>query len=214
MFTGIVEELGTVRRVLPGARAGKIVIGARKVLEDVHIGDSIAVNGVCLTVVAATSDEFTADVMPETLRKSGLGTLKAGDPVDIERAMAANGRFGGHIVSGHIDGVGRIVETRPEENAVIVTISAPPEILALIVEKGSIAIDGISLTVASLSRTTFSVSLIPHTAAQTVLLKKRAGDVVNLENDIVGKYVQKLLAGATGSQPSGLTLEYLQANGF
>ena len=214
MFTGIVEELGTVRRVLPGARAGKIVIGAHKVLEDVHIGDSIAVNGVCLTVVSASADEFTADVMPETLRKSGLGTLKAGDPVDLERAMAADGRFGGHIVSGHIDGVGRIVETRPEENAVIVTISAPPEILALIVEKGSIAIDGISLTVASLTRTTFSVSLIPHTAAQTVLLKKRAGDVVNLENDIVGKYVQKLLAGATGSRPSGLTLEYLQANGF
>ena len=214
MFTGIVEELGTVRRVLPGARAGKIVIGAHKVLEDVHIGDSIAVNGVCLTVVSASADEFTADVMPETLRKSGLGTLKAGDPVDLERAMAADGRFGGHIVSGHIDGVGRIVETRPEENAVIVTVSAPPEILALIVEKGSIAIDGISLTVASLSRTTFSVSLIPHTAAQTVLLKKHAGDVVNLENDIVGKYVQKLLSGATGSQPSGLTLEYLQANGF
>lgn len=214
MFTGIVEELGTVRRVLPGARAGKIVIGAHKVLEDVHIGDSIAVNGVCLTVVSASADEFTADVMPETLRKSGLGTLKAGDPVDLERAMAANGRFGGHIVSGHIDGVGRIVETRPEENAVIVTISAPPEILAIIVEKGSIAIDGISLTVASLSRTTFSVSLIPHTAAQTVLLKKHAGDVVNLENDIVGKYVQKLLSGTTGSQPSGLTLEYLQANGF
>ena len=214
MFTGIVEELGTVRRVLPGARAGKIVIGAHKVLEDVHIGDSIAVNGVCLTVVSASADEFTADVMPETLRKSGLGTLKAGDPVDLERAMAADGRFGGQSGSGHIDGVGRIVETRPEENAVIVTGSAPPEILALIVEKGSIAIDGISLTVASLSRTTFSVSLIPHTAAQTVLLKKHAGDVVNLENDIVGKYVQKLLSGATGGQPSGLTLEYLQANGF
>ena len=215
MFTGIVEELGTVRRVLPGARAGKIVIGARKVLEDVHIGDSIAVNGVCLTVVAAGADEFTADVMPETLRKSGLGTLKVGDPVDLERAMAANGRFGGHIVSGHIDGVGRIVETRPEENAVIVTISAPPEILALIVEKGSIAIDGISLTVAALTHTTFSVSLIPHTAAETVLLKKRAGDVVNLENDIVGKYVQRLLGQAAGAAPaSSLTLEYLQANGF
>ena len=213
MFTGIVEELGTVRRVLPGARAGKIVIGAKKVLEDVHIGDSIAVNGVCLTVVAASADEFTADVMPETLRKSGLGTLKAGDPVDLERAMAANGRFGGHIVSGHIDGVGRIVETHPEENAVIVTISAPPEILALIVEKGSIAIDGISLTVAALTKTTFSVSIIPHTAAETVLLKKRAGDVVNLENDIVGKYVQKLLGNASGTS-SGLTLEYLQANGF
>ena len=214
MFTGIVEELGTVRRVLPGARAGKIVIGAKKVLEDVHIGDSIAVNGVCLTVVAAGEDEFTADVMPETLRKSGLGTLKVGDPVDLERAMAADGRFGGHIVSGHIDGVGRIVETRPEENAVIVTISAPPEILALIVEKGSIAIDGISLTVASLTRTTFSVSLIPHTAAQTVLLKKHAGDVVNLENDVVGKYVQKLLGATTGASSSGLTLEYLQAQGF
>lgn len=215
MFTGIVEELGTVRRVLPGARAGKIVIGAKKVLEDVHIGDSIAVNGVCLTVVAAGADEFTADVMPETLRKSGLGTLKAGDPVDLERAMAANGRFGGHIVSGHIDGVGRIVETRPEENAVVVTISAPPEILALIVEKGSIAIDGISLTVAALTRTTFSVSIIPHTAAETVLLKKRAGDVVNLENDIIGKYVQRLLGqGAVPATGSSLTLEYLQANGF
>ena len=215
MFTGIVEELGTVRRVLPGARAGKIVIGARKVLEDVHIGDSIAVNGVCLTVVAASDDEFTADVMPETLRKSGLGTLKVGDPVDLERAMAANGRFGGHIVSGHIDGIGRIVETRPEENAVIVTISASPEILALIVEKGSIAIDGISLTVASLTPTTFSVSLIPHTAAQTVLLKKHAGDVVNLENDVVGKYVQRLLGSAAGTPASSsLTLEYLQANGF
>jgi riboflavin synthase len=214
MFTGIVEELGVIRRVLPGARAGKIVIGAKKVLEDVHIGDSIAVNGVCLTVVAASADEFTADVMPETLRKSGLGTLKVGDPVDLERAMAANGRFGGHIVSGHIDGVGRIVEVRPEENAVVVTISAPPEILALIVEKGSIAIDGISLTVAKLAPTTFSVSLIPHTAAQTVLLKKRAGDVVNLENDVVGKYVQKLLGAATGTQASGLTLEYLQAHGF
>jgi riboflavin synthase len=217
MFTGIVEELGVIRRVLPGARAGKIVIGAKKVLEDVHIGDSIAVNGVCLTVVAASADEFTADVMPETLRKSGLGTLKAGDAVDLERAMAANGRFGGHIVSGHIDGTGRIVECRPEENAVIVTISAPPEILALIVEKGSIAIDGISLTVASLGPTTFSVSLIPHTAAQTVLLKKRAGDVVNLENDIVGKYVQRLLGaplGAAAGKPSGLSLEYLQANGF
>ena len=218
MFTGIVEELGSVRRVLPGARSGKIVIGAKKVLEDVHIGDSIAVNGVCLTVVAASSDEFTADVMPETLRKSGLGTLKVGDPVDLERAMAANGRFGGHIVSGHIDGTGRIVETRPEENAVIVTISAPEHILALIVEKGSIAIDGISLTVASLTPSTFSVSLIPHTASETVLLKKHAGDVVNLENDVVGKYVQKLLGTATGNggQAKGgsLTLEYLQANGF
>ena len=233
MFTGIVEELGRVRRVLPGARAGKIVIAARKVLEDVHIGDSIAVNGVCLTVVAAGDDEFTADVMPETLRKSALGALKVGDPVDLERAMAADGRFGGHIVSGHIDGTGRISEVRREENAVLVTISAPQHILDLIVEKGSIAIDGISLTVASLAPGAFSVSLIPHTAAQTVLLKKRPGDLVNLENDIVGKYVQKLLGVRSGGGQAGgmqagsgqanarqangtqaLTLEYLQANGF
>ena len=222
MFTGIVEELGSVRRVLPSSCAGKIVIAARKVLEGTQVGDSIAVNGVCLTVVELGSDEFTADVMPETLRKTGLGQLKAGDPVDLERAMAADGRFGGHIVSGHIDGTGRIKEVRPEQNAQIVTIEAPRHILDLVVEKGSIAIDGISLTVASVSPTTFSVSIIPHTAAQTVLLKKRAGDIVNLENDIIGKYVQKLLGSAVGAgasaadaaSSSGLSLEYLQANGF
>lgn len=217
MFTGIVEELGTVRRVLPGARAGKIVIAADTVLQGTRIGDSIAVNGVCLTVVELGSDEFTADVMPETLRKSGLGQLKAGDPVDLERAMPADGRFGGHIVSGHIDGTGRVKEVRPEQNAQVVTIEAPRGIMDLIVEKGSIAIDGISLTVAAVGRTTFSVSLIPHTAEQTVLLKKRAGDVVNLENDIIGKYVQKLLAGAaTEAAPteSGITMEYLIENGF
>lgn len=223
MFTGIVEELGSVRHVLPGSRAGKIVIAASKVLEGTQIGDSIAVNGVCLTVVAMGEGEFTADVMPETLRKTGLGQLKTGDPVDLERAMAADGRFGGHIVSGHIDGVGRIKDVRPEQNARIVTIEAPAEILALIVEKGSIAIDGISLTVASVGPTTFSVSIIPHTGEQTVLLRKRAGDMVNLENDIVGKYVQKLLSGgaagagpaaAAGNSRGGITLEYLQENGF
>lgn len=215
MFTGIVEELGSVRRVLPGSRAGEIVIAARTVLEGTRVGDSIAVNGVCLTVTAMGDDEFTADVMPETLRKTGLGQLKVGDPVDLERAMTADGRFGGHIVSGHIDGVGRIREVRPEQNAHVVWIEAPREILALVVEKGSIAIDGISLTVASVDATSFSVSIIPHTASETVLLKKHAGDTVNLENDIVGKYVQKLLSNAAPAPSSlGLTLEYLQANGF
>lgn len=212
MFTGIVEELGSVRRVLPGAQAGKITIAARTVLEGTRVGDSIAVNGVCLTVVAIGDGEFTADVMPETLRMTGLGQLRAGDPVDLERALAADGRFGGHIVSGHIDGTGRIREMRREQNAVIVAIEAPSPIMALIVEKGSIAVDGISLTVASVGATSFTVSLIPHTAEQTVLLKKRAGELVNLENDIVGKYVQKLL-GSSG-QKGGLTLEYLQENGF
>ena len=221
MFTGIVEELGSVRRVLPGSRAGKIVISAHKVLEGTRTGDSIAVNGVCLTVVALGDDEFTADVMPETLRKTGLGQLKVGDPVDLERAMAADGRFGGHIVSGHIDGTGLIKEMRQEQNAVVVSIEAPAHIMKLIVEKGSIAIDGISLTVASVAQTSFTVSIIPHTAAETVLLKKHVGDMVNLENDIVGKYVQKLLSDISaepGKEPvssgKGLTLEYLQANGF
>lgn len=223
MFTGIVEELGTVQRVLPGAQAGKIAIGAHKVLEDVRMGDSIAVNGVCLTVVSVGDGEFVADVMPETMRKSNLGHLKIGDAVDLERAMPAHGRFGGHIVSGHIDGVGRIGSLHRERNAVIVTIEAPAHIMALVVCKGSIAIDGVSLTVAAVTPTSFSVSLIPHTAAETVLLLKRAGDSVNLETDIVGKYVQKLLGGAgdpavipaQASTPhQDLSWEYLQANGF
>lgn len=231
MFTGIVEELGTVRRVLPAARAGKMTIGARKVLEGTQIGDSIAVNGVCLTVVEMGADYFTADVMPETLSKSGLGQLKAGDPVDLERAVAVGSRLGGHIVSGHIDGTGTIVEMRSEQNAVWVRIRTTPQILALIVEKGSIAIDGISLTVATVSDTDFQVSLIPHTGEETVLLRRHAGEKVNLENDVVGKYVQKLLGralgrgggsagssdaehAAAGSRDSGLTLEFLRANGF
>jgi riboflavin synthase len=194
MFTGIVEELGTVRRVLPDARAGKITIEAECVLEGTKLGDSIAVNGVCLTVVDLGSDYFTADVMPETLRASGLGRLTKGDTVDLERALPANGRFGGHIVSGHIDGTGTIKSVRPDQNAVWLTIATTPAILRLIVEKGSIAIDGVSLTVARVGSTDFQVSIIPHTGEQTVLLKKRPGDVVNLENDIVGKYVQKLMS--------------------
>lgn len=220
MFTGIVEEVGSVRTVLPGARAGKICIAARKVLEGTQVGDSIAVNGVCLTVVQLAEDSFTADVMPETLAKTNLGALKPGSAVDLERAMAANGRFGGHIVSGHIDGVGTIVEMRPEQNAVWVRIAASPQILGLIVEKGSIAIDGISLTVAGVGATDFQVSVIPHTGQETILLGKKPGDTVNLENDIVGKYVQKLLGNAMGqaqdepAPQSRLTMEFLEANGF
>lgn len=220
MFTGIVEEVGSVRTVLPGSRAGKICIAARKVLEGTQVGDSIAVNGVCLTVVQLADDSFTADVMPETLAKTGLGSLKPGSPVDLERAMAANGRFGGHIVSGHIDGVGTIVEMRPEQNAVWVRIAASAQILALVVEKGSIAIDGISLTVAGVGATDFQVSVIPHTGQETILLGKKPGDTVNLENDIVGKYVQKLLGNAMGQAQqapdpqSRLTMEFLEANGF
>lgn len=221
MFTGIIEEVGQVRRVVSGSNSGEIAIKARKVLENTKIGDSIAVNGVCLTVTTLLGDGFTADVMPETLRRTNLGQLKSGDPVDLERAMAADGRFGGHIVSGHIDGTGTIKNLRREENAVWVTIQAPKQILNLMVEKGSITIDGISLTVATLGAEEFQVSIIPHTGSETILLKKKAGDQVNLENDILGKYIQRLLglapagAGQAGnSKSSKLSWEFLAEHGF
>lgn len=216
MFTGIIEEVGTVRRVLSGGTAGEISIRAAAVLEETHIGDSIAVNGVCLTVTGMTGDGFTADVMPETLRRTNLGRLNSDSRVNLERAMAAGGRFGGHIVSGHIDGVGTIRSMRREENAVWVTIAAPTHILRLIVEKGSIAIDGVSLTVAEVTSETFSVSIIPHTGAQTILLSKRPGEQVNLENDVVGKYVQRLLEPYQTETPKsgGITEEFLMQYGF
>ena len=201
-----------MRRVSPGA----IEIAAKTVLEGTKLGDSIAVNGVCLTVTGLTGGSFTADVMNETLRRSNLGALRPGSPVDLERAMAADGRFGGHIVSGHIDGVGTVASFRRDANAVWLTVETPPAILTLIVEKGSIAIDGVSLTVAGLDDRTFSVSIIPHTGAETILLGKKPGDTVNLENDVVGKYVQRLLQPRTAPapQPAGLTLEFLAQHGF
>ena len=198
MFTGIIEEIGRVKKISLAGKSGSLEIGAKKVLEGTKIGDSIAVNGVCLTVTSLSSSTFTADIMAETVRRSSLGSLSSGSGVNLERAMAADGRFGGHIVSGHIDGTGKIARLQKEENAVWVHISAGKEILALIVEKGSIAIDGISLTVASVSDSEFAVSIIPHTASETTLLSKKAGDIVNLENDIVGKYVQKLLSNPAG----------------
>lgn len=211
MFTGIIEEKGIVKSIdnVPGKF--RLNIQAQYILNDTKIGDSIAVNGVCLTVTDMTSSGFSADVMPETLRRSSLGSLKCGSCVNLERAMAANGRFGGHIVTGHIDGTGKISSVKKEGNAVIVTISAPHNILRLIVEKGSVAIDGISLTVTGVTKTDFSVSLIPHTAKETTLLAKRAGDIVNLENDIIGKYTQRLLSAPKGS---GITRSLLLENGF
>lgn len=214
MFTGIIEEVGTVRRVSTGAAYGTIDIQASTVLEGTKLGDSIAVNGVCLTVISLSSDGFTADVMAETMRRSALGQLRSGSKVDLERAMAADGRFGGHIVSGHIDGVGTIREMKHEGNAVWVTITASAAILRGIVEKGSIAIDGISLTVAAVDDTSFSVSIIPHTGAQTILLDKKPGDPVNLENDIIGKYVQRFLEPAPKAETSNITMEFLAKHGF
>lgn len=199
MFTGIIEELGRIRRTFVQGSSGQIAIQARRVLEGTRIGDSIAVNGICLTVVSLQKDGFTADVMAETLRRSSLGQGRPGDLVNLERAMPAMGRFGGHLVSGHIDGTGVIRCLKREENAVWVTIETAPGILRLIVEKGSIAIDGISLTVAVVGTEWFQVSVIPHTGEETTLLKKKPGDLVNLENDIIGKYVERLLGSTDGN---------------
>lgn len=203
MFTGIVEEIGVIRAIGPAGASGEISIRADKVLEGTEIGDSIAVNGICLTVTGFVPGGFTADVMPETIRRSSLKDAAAGDRVNLERAMAAEGRFGGHIVSGHIDGTGIIRALRKEGNAVWVTIEAGPEILRLVVEKGSIAIDGISLTVAKVTERDFRVSVIPHTGEETTLLKRREGERVNLETDIIGKYVEKLMAGRIPGRPDG-----------
>ncbi len=217
MFTGIIEELGTVKAVKKGAKSAELSIEGNKIFNDIHLGDSIAVNGVCLTVTEYSGSIFKADVMNETLMRSSLGSLKTGSKVNIERAMAANGRFGGHIVSGHIDGTGVISDLAKDDIAVWVTIKTKPEILHLIVEKGSIAIDGISLTVARVSEIDFAVSIIPHTGANTTLLMKNKGDVVNLENDIIGKYIEKL-SGLGNKQEakseSRITREFLTEYGF
>ncbi len=204
MFTGIIEEVGTIRAMSMSGNSGEISIRARTVLEGTKIGDSIAVNGICLTVTSLRPDGFTADVMPETVSRSSLGSANAGDRVNLERAMAADGRFGGHIVSGHIDGTGKIVEMKRDENAVWVKIEAAPDILRYIVGKGSITIDGISLTVAAVTGRDFSVSIIPHTGAQTTLLTRQEGDKVNLETDIIAKYTEKLL----GLAGAGASLQY------
>ncbi len=194
MFTGLIEETGRLGSIRRGTYSAVLSIRAATVLKDLKIGDSIAVNGVCLTVTSFDRSSFCADVMHETLRRSALGRLSAGARVNLERAMPANGRFGGHIVAGHVDGMGKILRIRRDDNALWYTISAAPTLLRYIVEKGSIAIDGISLTVAAVDSESFSVSVIPHTAAETTLPDRRAGDFVNLETDIIGKYVERLRA--------------------
>lgn len=216
MFTGIIEETGTVTAIRKGAHSAVLTIQARKILTDIHLGDSIAVNGVCLTVTAYNQSGFSADVMHETLRRTALGQLHSGAGVNLERAMAANGRFGGHIVSGHIDGTGVIQNIRQDDNAIWYTISAAPSVLRYIVEKGSVAIDGISLTVAAVTEDSFSVSIIPHTAAQTTLSAQAKGNIVNLETDCIGKYVEKLLglSAPVQKQQTTITLDLLARSGY
>ncbi len=219
MFTGLVEEMGTLQNLQRGSRSCVLTIGCHTVLEGSKIGDSIAVNGVCLTVTGLGGGYFTADAMPETLNRSSLGDLVPGSSVNLERAMPADGRFGGHIVSGHIDGTGTITGIRQDDNAVWYTVAAKEEILRYIVEKGSITIDGISLTVAAVNDREFQVSIIPHTQKVTSLREKKQGSIVNLECDIIGKYVEKLLGPYQGSKEGGtgqstLTEEFLRQHGF
>lgn len=213
MFTGIIEELGTVKALRKGAASAVIEVEASTVLEGTKLGDSIATNGVCLTVTGLTPTSFSADVMHETLRRSSLGQLRPGSKVNLERAMALGGRFGGHIVSGHIDGCGVIERVETDDNAVWYTVGAEPALLRYVVEKGSVTLDGISLTVAAVGERSFKVSVIPHTRAVTNLSAKGPGSPVNIETDILGKYVEKLLSPAP--QPQGqVTLEQLAALGF
>ncbi len=212
MFTGIAEEKGRVKRISRGEKSCSVEIEASTVTEDSKVGDSIAVNGICLTVTSLTGSGFTADVMNETINRSSFSELKNGSSVNLERAMRADGRFGGHIVSGHIDGTGKIAAVRNDGNAVWFTIEADREILNGIVEKGSIAIDGISLTVAYIDDSCFKVSLIPHTIAVTTFADRKPGDKVNLENDIVGKYILKALS--LSKTETDLTMEKLVEYGF
>ena len=216
MFTGIIEETGALRSMIKTPASCVLQIGAALIPSGSRQGDSIAVNGVCLTVTSLSQDSFKADVMHETMARSCLGDLKTGSLVNLERAMAADGRFGGHIVSGHIDGTGTISMVKRDGNATWYTVDTSPCILDFIIEKGSIAMDGISLTVASVTDQNFRVSVIPHTASHTNLVHKAVGDTVNLENDCVGKYIAKLHKGTgRSSHPrSGVTEEFLLKNGF
>lgn len=210
MFTGIIEEVGKIKNIQGGTNY-KLTIGASKILEDIHLGDSIAVNGICLTTISWDNGSFTVDVMRETLERTSLHKLRAGSFVNLERALAANGRFGGHIVSGHIDGTGEIINIRRDANAVWYKIKTSEKIMEFIIEKGSIAIDGISLTVAKVDRSAFYVSVIPHTLENTILLRKKTGDIVNLENDIVGKYIKSF---TDKNSNSTLCESFLKSNGF
>ena len=216
MFTGIIEELGTIRGVSLTKDGGELQIAATTVLGGTKLGDSIAVNGTCLTVTKLEKDGFTAFVMAESLRRTNLGNLKRGSVVHLERAMAADGRFGGHMVTGHIDGQGTFLSQKPEGQAIVLTIGADPEILSGIVEKGSIAIDGTSLTVMDVGKDSFRVGIIPHTGGHTALLDRPKGYACNLETDVIGKYIQKFLAKNTESTPkkSTLTMDFLRENGF
>lgn len=210
MFTGLIEEIGSIQSIKSHGTSKQIVIACEDVLDGVALGDSIATNGVCLTVCAYNDSTFTADVMVETVQKTNLSAIQTGDKVNLERALRVGDRLGGHFVSGHIDGTGNISSVRRLEHDTLIEISCSPDLLRFVVEKGSIGIDGISLTVASVSSKSFAVSIIPTTSIDTTLTNRKVGDIVNLECDMIGKYIHKF----TSSDKQGVTLDLLKENGF
>lgn len=214
MFTGIIEEIGTVSAVRPATNSLQLSIRCSKVLSDVKKGDSIAVNGVCLTVSHFSSNQFTADVMPETVKATTLQALRAGSPVNLERAMAADGRFGGHLVSGHVDGTGEIISIRQKENAVYVEISVESSLLKYFIPKGSVTVDGTSLTVFGVTDKGFIISLIPVTQDDSIISRKRNGDRVNVECDMLAKYIERLMTTNKENSAGGLTMDTLITSGF
>lgn len=214
MFTGIIEEIGTISSIKRGRVSASLVINAQLVNSDLKIGDSINTNGACLTVTSFNKNSFEVDVMAETMRKTNLDLLKSGSQVNLERALKLNDRLGGHMVSGHIDGTGTITQVYQEEIATWYTIKAEKEILNYIIKKGSVAIDGISLTVADLLESSFKVSIIPHTAKQTTLLSKKAGDVVNIENDMTARYIEKFMFKQEKENKRDIDMGFLKENGF
>jgi riboflavin synthase len=218
MFTGIIEEIGSILSIKQTGQSIIIEIEAMKILEDVHLGDSISVNGVCLTVTKYSAKQFTVDVMPETFKATSLRSLKRGSKVNLERAMAAGGRFGGHFVSGHADGTGVIISKKPLENAVYYEIEVNSDLLPYIIYKGSIAVDGTSLTVFGVTENSFTISLIPHSLSESIIGLKSTGEIVNIECDMLGKYVEHFLtrrfSGAPTEKKSSITAAFLEENGF
>ncbi|WP_282015645.1 riboflavin synthase [Marinifilum flexuosum] len=217
MFTGLVEEIGQIKAIERGAKSIRLSISASKIMDDVKLGDSIATNGICLTVISFDSAGFTADVMPETMNRTSFGTLGTGSKVNLERAVRVGDRLGGHMVSGHVDGLGEIVGQEKDDNAIWVSIAAPKNILKYVIEKGSIAIDGISLTVAYVDEKIFKVSIIPLTQYDTTLTSKKAGEKVNLECDMTAKYIEKFMfhrEEEEKSEKSDISMDFLKENGF
>lgn len=213
MFTGIVEELGTVSRISQSGDSMKLTIATNTIVSDVKLGDSIAVNGICLTVTSFTAHSFTVDVMPETMRATSLRMLGHGSKVNLERAMAANGRFGGHFVTGHIDGIGTILNKKQHYNAIYYKIGVPNTLLRYCLQKGSIAVDGTSLTIFAIDESSFTLSLIPHTVSESIIGEKVAGDIVNIECDMIGKYIERFIIEPK-QHTTSVTENFLQENGF